>query len=148
MNVSTVAVAAAIAGAGAQVVADTLHIPPPSWHGLPVDVLLWACAGALASLAFTKPEAWSDFEHAASWKMKLLAACEVAFTLAVNAFVTTLAVIALPHIPVVGPYIDKVPSMALAGLGAAFFQPLLRGGSAALGRWVRSKTPERPEGGA
>lgn len=148
MNASTVGLAVAAAATGVQtVVTNTLHVGPPLWHGLPVDVLMWACAGAIASLAYMKPDGWAQIGTAHGALMKATLMLAVAFTLAVNAFLTTLFVMALPHVPMVGTFISEVPPMALAGLGSAFFQPLLRGGGAALGRWVRSKTPETPKGG-
>lgn len=74
--------------------------------GIPVDVLLAACAGALFGLAYTKPETWERFmspipakgtAKRSAWIAARVAG--LAFTLACNALLAGWVVEIIPHLP-------------------------------------------------
>lgn len=109
--------------------------------GVPADVFLVACAGALFGLAYSGPEFWKRWlsvpEGAPRRRIVwvVLHAIGLAFTLAANAWVAGIGAQALPHVPFMG-WTANITPQATAGLLAFGAQHIIPRAMALLGRWL------------
>lgn len=110
--------------------------------GIPVDVLLAACAGALFGLAYTRPETWQRImalPDAKPWRVALfilVRALGLVFTLACNALLAGWVVAILPHLPLAA-WTAKIAPQPFAGV-------LAFAGQFAIPRAIRAIEEWRP----
>lgn len=107
--------------AAATVTVTSIPVDASPILGIPVDVLLAACAGALFGLAYTKPETWerimklpegSPWKRAACLAMRVLG---LAFTLGCNALLAGWVIAILPHLPMAA-WTAKIAPQPFAGV--------------------------------
>lgn len=124
-DTTAIKASAAVAGVAASAPAVAL--------GIGLETLIAATAGALLSLAYSRPDAWGrllELPQGALGRRAAVAAGRavgLAFTMAANAVVAAWLVHTLPHVPGF-PWVGNIPQPPLAGLlafGAQHFVPRL-----------------------
>jgi len=135
----TTAASTAAALTAAAVTVTSVPVDAPQLLGIPADVMLAACAGALFGLAHTKPETWERFmalpeERLARVACIIIRGAALLFTLACNALLAGWGVDILPHIPGFG-WTAKIAPQPFAGVMAFAAQYAIPKGIKALEEW-------------
>lgn len=112
--------------------------------GVESSTLIAACAGALCSLAYSRPETWGaalDLDDATTTRRAaqfVLRALALSGALVANAFVAAWAASTLPHVPGF-TWANAAPLPALAGLLAFSSQRIVPPAMAAATRWLDAR---------